>query len=97
MAEEKSKGIGSLPVPNVQALAAGFDGCVNISHRYIRPEAEADLVFSNGGLEIPIIDMSKLLDPESSAHESAKLDLACQDWGFFQVNFSLKPLFIFGY
>lgn len=81
---EKLKGVGSLPVPNVQALAADLNGSGDIPHRYVRPEA-GDPVVSDGDSEIPIIDMMKLLDPDSFAQESGKLHLACQHWGFFQL------------
>lgn len=86
---EKLKGMVSLPVQSVQALAADCNGSGDIPERYIRPEDESDPVISDVDLEIPIIDMGKLLDPDSSAQESARLHLACQDWGFFQVIFSL--------
>ncbi|KAJ6804404.1 S-norcoclaurine synthase 1-like [Iris pallida] len=70
----------SLPVPHVQALAASLDGASDIPERYIRPEAEADPVADDG--ELPVIDLAQAqLSPE----ESAKLGLACEEWGFFQL------------
>ncbi|KAG1354441.1 putative S-norcoclaurine synthase 1 [Cocos nucifera] len=78
--------VGSLPVANVQALAAASDGLNEVPPRYLRPEAEADPVARVGdSLEVPVIDMSRLLQPELSRDESAKLNLACEQWGFFQV------------
>ncbi|KAJ6825015.1 S-norcoclaurine synthase 1-like [Iris pallida] len=74
----------SLPVPHVQALAASLDGATNIPERYIRPEAEADPVADDdeGTVKIPVIDLGQAqLSPE----ESAKLGLACEQWGFFQL------------
>ena len=35
---------------------------------------------------IPVIDLRKLFDPESSEEECAKLGSACLNWGFFQVH-----------
>lgn len=43
-----------------------------------------DAVIGNGEAEIPIIDAQKLLI--DSHEESAHLHVACQEWGFFQVN-----------
>ena len=36
-------------------------------------------------LELPVVDMASLVDPDSSASETAKLGSACREWGFFQV------------
>ncbi|XP_008802804.2 S-norcoclaurine synthase 1-like [Phoenix dactylifera] len=78
--------VGSLPVANVQALAAASSGLSEVPPRYLRPEAESDPVTGDGGsLEIPVIDMNRLLQPQSSRDESAKLNLACEQWGFFQL------------
>ncbi|KAK1567775.1 hypothetical protein Q3G72_016499 [Acer saccharum] len=73
---------GSLPVENVQALASNHsDG---IPPRYIRPELESDEVLINSSLQIPVINMSKLVDNDDH-DELAKLHSACKDWGFFQL------------
>lgn len=78
--------VGSLPVANVQALAAA-SGQNEVPPRYLRPEAQADPVAHDGNsLEIPVIDMSRLLQTRSSRDESTKLNLACEHWGFFQVS-----------
>ncbi|XP_010919592.2 S-norcoclaurine synthase 1 [Elaeis guineensis] len=78
--------VGSLPVAKVQALAAASNGLNEVPPRYLRPEAEADPVARDGdSLEIPVIDMSRLLQSESSRDESTKLNLACEQWGFFQL------------
>ncbi|RWW25454.1 hypothetical protein GW17_00010205 [Ensete ventricosum] len=74
--------MGSLPVANVQALAAVSR---DVPERYIRPEAGAHPVVADCGVDIPVIDFSRFLDPNSSRDESSKLHLACQNWGFFQV------------
>ncbi|KAM7260300.1 hypothetical protein ACFE04_016041 [Oxalis oulophora] len=73
---------GSLPVDNVQALAA--KNLQDVPLRYIRPEnQDVDiLVNMDDKIEIPVIDMSKLLVNKG---ELSKLHSACKDWGFFQL------------
>ncbi|KAH7687625.1 (S)-norcoclaurine synthase protein [Dioscorea alata] len=79
--------IGSIPFDSVQALSATLTTSDHIPKRYIRPEAESEPVIIPGDDEedIPVIDFHKLLDPELSDAESSKLDLASQNWGFFQL------------
>uniref|UniRef100_J3N4U5 Fe2OG dioxygenase domain-containing protein n=1 Tax=Oryza brachyantha TaxID=4533 RepID=J3N4U5_ORYBR len=84
----EARAFGSLPVPNVQALAETCNGPdEHIPERYIRTEAASEKVISNyqGDMEIPIIDLDKLLSPQSSKEECMKLRSACQYWGFFQL------------
>ena len=79
---------GSLPVPNVQALAQNYNiSEEQIPERYIRLEETAEEVIGGHDISsaIPIIDLNKLLDPQSSRKERAKLGSACRQWGFFQV------------
>ncbi|KAF0928707.1 hypothetical protein E2562_006130 [Oryza meyeriana var. granulata] len=86
MAEART--IGSLPVPNAQELAGNCNGPdEQIRERYIRPEASSEEVINNdhGNMSIPIIDLNKLLSPQSSEEECVKLRSACQYWGFFQL------------
>ncbi|KAH7659169.1 (S)-norcoclaurine synthase protein [Dioscorea alata] len=77
---------GSLPVPNVQSLAASKE-FTEIPGRYVRPEIidspVLDSVAKHG--DIPIIDLSRLDHLQHSNDEILKLSLACEDWGFFQV------------
>ncbi|KAL6850385.1 hypothetical protein ACP4OV_021012 [Aristida adscensionis] len=75
----------SLPVPNVQALAQTWNGSgEQVPERYVRTgETAADEVVT--GRAIPVVDLSKLLDPQSSEEELANLGSACQHWGFFQL------------
>lgn len=71
---------------SVQALAEAFHDSGEVPERYIRPEIDADpLTTDAGGHALATIDMSRLLDPEFSEEESAKLGSACEHWGFFQV------------
>ncbi|CAI0418439.1 unnamed protein product [Linum tenue] len=53
----------------------------DVPSRYIRPEFELDRVSSDESVQVPVIDMSKLVDDG----ELMRLHLACKDWGFFQV------------
>ncbi|CAL9204527.1 unnamed protein product [Musa hybrid cultivar] len=75
----------SIDVPNVQALAASIANPADVPPRYVRPEAKADPVVSDGDSELPVIDFSMLLHRRFSREESAKLHHACADWGFFQL------------
>ncbi|CAN6294301.1 unnamed protein product [Urochloa humidicola] len=83
-----AKAGGSLPVPNVQALAQNYNiSEEDVPERYIRLEEIAEEVINGHDISsaIPIIDLNKLLDPQSSKEECAKLGSACQQWGFFQL------------
>lgn len=84
-----TKGMGgSLPVENVQALAS--KNLKDIPHRYIRPDLEFDGVSVDEALQIPVIDMSKLVGNHSDhGDELAELHQACENWGFFQVPIKL--------
>ncbi|KAK7335193.1 hypothetical protein VNO80_26969 [Phaseolus coccineus] len=72
----------SLLVPSVQELSK--ESLSNVSQRYIQPQYEEQMV-SDDTLQIPVIDMKKLLSQESGSSELAKLHLACKEWGFFQI------------
>ncbi|KAJ4826784.1 hypothetical protein Tsubulata_034771 [Turnera subulata] len=76
---------GSIPVDNVQALAS--KNLKDIPSRYIRPENELDEISEDESLQIPVIDMDKLVGPNQSGHEDelSKLHFACKEWGFFQL------------
>ncbi|XP_020587312.1 S-norcoclaurine synthase 1-like [Phalaenopsis equestris] len=76
----------SLTVPNVQELAASIPPNENIPERYIRQEVNVGLVDSIDGDEIPVIDLTKLVDEENiDGEELSRLGLACKEWGFFQL------------
>ena len=72
---------GSLPVANVQALASNNSGDIPI--RYLRPDLQSEEVLVDESLQIPTIDMRKLMVDEDG--EMEKFHFACKDWGFFQV------------
>lgn len=81
---------GSLPVENVQALAS--NNLKDIPSRYLRPEAEFEQVSIEESLQIPVVDMHKLIENSSFRDdELAKLHLACKEWGFFQVSLLALP------
>uniref|UniRef100_A0A0A9BFT8 Fe2OG dioxygenase domain-containing protein n=1 Tax=Arundo donax TaxID=35708 RepID=A0A0A9BFT8_ARUDO len=78
---------GSLPVPNVQDLAAS-DLTPPVLDRYLRDtDAPAVSVVVNGedATSVPVVDLGRLLDPKLGEKEAAKLRSACENWGFFQV------------
>ncbi|KAL6638300.1 hypothetical protein ACP70R_025872 [Stipagrostis hirtigluma subsp. patula] len=81
---------GSLPVPNVQDLAARpGDLSPSVLGRYLRDtDAAPAVVPAIGGDDddsVPVVDFARLLDPEHADEEAARLRAACEDWGFFQV------------
>ncbi|CAN6289023.1 unnamed protein product [Urochloa humidicola] len=70
------------------AALSMFAGDSNeIPESYIRTdEVLADeVVGKDEAYELPVVDMSKLLDPDSSVMETEKLGSACRHWGFFQL------------
>ncbi|XP_020587305.1 S-norcoclaurine synthase 1-like [Phalaenopsis equestris] len=70
------------PVLNVQELAQSGE----VPKRYFRPEAEGNPVAYGDDVELPVIDLTKLLDPELiNQEELSRLGFACREWGFFQL------------
>lgn len=80
----------SLPVRNVQEMVR-WDP-LQVPERYIRDQDEMPEKTNNPNLtsEIPVIDLSLLLSGQED--ELQKLDLACKDWGFFQVIFKIQQI-----
>jgi isopenicillin N synthase-like dioxygenase len=81
---------GSLPVPNVQDLAARRDLTPAVLHRYLRDDVSSSVVDGDADATtaclVPVVDLARLLDDgEHAAEEAAKLRWACEDWGFFHV------------
>jgi hypothetical protein len=79
---------GSLPVPNVQDLAArpGDELTPPVLSRYLRDDVDGADANGDAVSSVPVIDLARLLDPSSHGdEESAKLKAACEEWGFFQV------------
>jgi hypothetical protein len=59
-----------------------------VPERYLSKDPateEVVVVVDPAACAIPVIDLRKLQDPETSSEECAKLGSACQNWGFFQV------------
>lgn len=74
----------SLLVPSVQELVKKQQKAItSIPSRYVRHDQE-DCTVHQSCLSVPVIDLHKLLHPESEL-ELHKLHSACQHWGFFQV------------
>ncbi|KAK9145139.1 hypothetical protein Sjap_005042 [Stephania japonica] len=76
---------GSLPVPNVQELAA--KKLKEVPYRYVQCEAESEHVAFDMSDQVPVVDLRNLLhhDLTISSNEMAKFDVVCKDWGFFQL------------
>ena len=77
----------TIPVRNVQGLAACDAGELTAEalERYIRPDIDKDAVLYEHSGELPVVDLGRLLNPQSWEEEAAKLRSACEEWGFFQV------------
>ncbi|KHN36942.1 Protein SRG1 [Glycine soja] len=76
----------SLLVPSVLELAK--ENLTTVPQRYIQPQHQDMVLISeedHSTLEIPVIDMHRLLSVESGSSELDKLHLACKEWGFFQT------------
>ncbi|KAG2544407.1 S-norcoclaurine synthase 1-like [Panicum virgatum] len=78
----------SLPVPNVQDLAARPAAAHDL-HRYLRDDDDAPALSpcanDDDASSVPIVDLARLLDPAHAADEAARLQAACEEWGFFHV------------
>lgn len=76
----------SLRVPSVQELA--LQRPQKVPSRYIRDQHGDGIIGtypSDPSLRVPFIDMAKLVNADTQQQELQKLDLACRDWGVFQV------------
>ncbi|KAL2349078.1 hypothetical protein Fmac_003078 [Flemingia macrophylla] len=82
----------SLSVPSVQELAK--QPITKVPEQYLRPNEDSPVICDTTSLpQIPIIDLSKLLSED--ANELEKLDLACKEWGFFQlINHGVNPTLV---
>ncbi|CBI33960.3 unnamed protein product, partial [Vitis vinifera] len=72
--------LGSLPVENVQALASSNSDDMPLW--YLRSELQSEEVLVDESLQIPTIDMRKLMVEDD---EMGKVQSACKEWGFFQL------------
>ncbi|XP_057434353.1 oxoglutarate-dependent flavonoid 7-O-demethylase 1-like isoform X2 [Lotus japonicus] len=83
MEEESPSLAPSLPVPNVQEMVKNNQ--LQIPERYIRSPQEIEKVnyLPHLSSDIPIIDLTLLSNGDTE--ELSKLDIACKEWGFFQI------------
>jgi hypothetical protein len=81
--EEKYTFCPSLPVPNVQEMVK--INPLQVPKRYVRnqEEMEKENYMPQLSSEIPVIDLTLLSN--GNLEELQKLDIACKEWGFFQV------------
>ncbi|KAL0401323.1 UNVERIFIED_CONTAM: hypothetical protein Slati_4162200 [Sesamum latifolium] len=73
----------SLAVPNVQEVLQSDANCVPeiyIKNPEERPKSSEISILSD---DIPVIDFSLLA--QGNDDERRKLDVTCQEWGFFQI------------
>ncbi|KAK2376029.1 hypothetical protein P8452_48154 [Trifolium repens] len=82
----------SLLVPSVQELAK--QPITEIPDRYVHPNQDpivaSNTITNSLPPQVPVIDLSKLLADDATELEN--LDLACRDWGFFQlINHKVNP------
>ncbi|MFS7962745.1 putative (S)-norcoclaurine synthase [Helianthus anomalus] len=75
----------SIPVASVKELVAQSLNAV--PERYLRDvDGDCDYPTRDSSLQVPILDMTKLLHPQFHQLELQKLHHACKHWGIFQVN-----------
>lgn len=73
---------GSVLVPSVQELAR--EPLISVPPRYVRDDQDPPIISDATCLpELPVIDMQSLVSQDTV--ELQKLDLACKQWGFFQL------------
>ncbi|KOM54816.1 hypothetical protein LR48_Vigan10g070800 [Vigna angularis] len=76
----------SLLVPSVQEFSK--ESVSNVPQRYFQPQHQQQTLLisheSDATLQMPVIDMPKLVSQESGSSELIRLHLACKEWGFFQ-------------
>ncbi|CAF2131314.1 unnamed protein product [Brassica napus] len=96
---EEAKGANqynSIIVPSVQEMVKE-KMIKTVPQRYIRSDLDKAEITDDSGprTEIPIIDLNLLCSSTSMTSEIDKLDLACKEWGFFQlVNHGIDSKFL---
>ncbi|KAJ0263305.1 2-oxoglutarate [Hirschfeldia incana] len=96
---EEAKGgnqYNSIIVPSVQEMVKETT-VKTVPQRYIRSDLDKTEITDESGprTEIPIIDLNLLRSSAYMDSEINKLDLACKEWGFFQlVNHGMDSKFL---
>ncbi|XVF40231.1 hypothetical protein PTKIN_Ptkin01aG0095200 [Pterospermum kingtungense] len=75
----------SLLVPSVQEVAKEALPLGKVPLRYQRPDQDSPSTCSPPQLQVPVIDMLRLLSEDFMDVELEKLHNASKDWGFFQL------------
>ncbi|KEH23007.1 putative thebaine 6-O-demethylase [Medicago truncatula] len=72
-----------LPVPNIQETVR--KNPLKVPERYVRSEEEIEkvLYMPHFSSQVPVIDFGLL--SHGNKNELLKLDIACKEWGFFQI------------
>ncbi|KAL1201175.1 Protein SRG1 [Cardamine amara subsp. amara] len=86
----------SIIVPSVQEMMKEKK-ITTVPARYVRSDQDQVAIAGDSGLrtEIPVIDMNHLCSSTLMDSEIDKLDLACKEWGFFQlVNHGMDSSFL---
>ncbi|KAF8029098.1 hypothetical protein BT93_E1692 [Corymbia citriodora subsp. variegata] len=67
-----------------------------VPERYIRDDQEPPVIMDAcSGLQVPVIELGRLVSEDCAKLELEKLHRACKDWGFFQlINHEVSPALI---
>ena len=96
MEPETTEELVNIPYSVKELLAK--EALTKVPERYVRPDIDPPILSNKDSLpQLPVIDLNKLLAEEVKGPELEKLDLACKEWGFFQVGIylHLHLLFLF--
>lgn len=99
MEPKTTEELGScLVFPCVKELVAKNGELNSVPERYVSRNIDPFVLSNIDSLQhLPVIDLSKLLYEEVKGSELEKLDIACKEWGFFQVSFHISFPFFFYY
>ncbi|KAL3739737.1 hypothetical protein ACJRO7_021068 [Eucalyptus globulus] len=82
-----------LHVPWVQDMMK--ENPTTVPERYVRDDLEPVIMGACSGLQVPVIDLGRLVSEDCAKLELKKLHHACKDWGFFQlINHEVSPKLI---
>ncbi|XP_010057213.2 protein SRG1-like isoform X1 [Eucalyptus grandis] len=82
-----------LHVPWVQDIMK--ENPTTVPERYVRDDLEPVIMGACSGLQLPVIDLGRLVSEDCAKLELKKLHHACKDWGFFQlINHEVSPKLI---